>query len=856
MNNRLSAIDKIDALANVKSASKAVDSLIGYNYGGYIPSGDLGRDEYGAAAAYAVIVEIFAAIAVWETYLDGITWIVKDKATGKEIGRTDIRDYPLAERGGKWIASIRRFEQNYHHSLWKSLAFSDWLYGNSYLAMLPADKQLHPNKQLWAGIKWLNPLNVSSQEYNGRIQYYSYMGMDDDVAMHIPLEQMAYRINRRNAFDDNLGYSGVLAAMDAINLSRNAVRAFKNFFSNGMQLGGVISPTGENTWSDRELENARREWANNHKGAANAGRWAVLPKRAEITPFGQEDASSNFSVTKDLRNTIYAAMSVFPQLAGDPSDATYDNAKDIKRQWWEMLANPYAKDIAGYHTNVVIPKLEPDANVYIEPDLSPYETEEPDIISQDVNAGIIDISKAQQKRGYAVDNDLRDIYMVNGRPMSKSVIIQLANTMPASEAQGFAQADKYEAETAQIESAPTPSVVQLPDGGTIEDAVGNEQAIEAALNAEIMRGSSKAEFASYTLNGVTCQATGRRSSSRDDKKYERTVRYNGDERTVHYGDPNMEMQRDNDEARDNFLSRHDCDSKKDPFAAGFWACYDWKNTDEKSAKPLDCDCDEHEHSHDLPSLVDYSDIAELDELAAWRKFINNGKAHKRPFEQKALRGDIGDSIQAAIESKDKQIILDAFKNAQERIETRIKAIQATRLDFENDFTELLERARAERMGRVQWSSAMRSIIRRYGNRAYLDGMADGGIEDEPSEDDKIEINRLIGESSKYVTELGNVLYRGDGITDAVADTKAAMWYNKTVAGFYQAGLISADANGLYEWRYGSTEHCSDCLRLNGQRHRLKGWKANYMPQSSLLECQGYNCACQLIKVRGRARGKY
>lgn len=52
---------------------------------------------------------------------------------------------------------------------------------------------------------------------------------------------------------------------------------------------------------------------------------------------------------------------------------------------------------------------------------------------------------------------------------------------------------------------------------------------------------------------------------------------------MHYGDPNMEMQRDRPDRREAFLTRHSCDTKKDPFASGFWSCYDWQNTDEKSA---------------------------------------------------------------------------------------------------------------------------------------------------------------------------------------------------------------------------------------------------------------------------------
>lgn len=91
------------------------------------------------------------------------------------------------------------------------------------------------------------------------------------------------------------------------------------------------------------------------------------------------------------------------------------------------------------------------------------------------------------------------------------------------------------------------------------------------------------EFKRYTYNGVSVQATRRRSSTRDDKKYMRTVMIDGKERLVHYGDPDMPMQRDNKERRANFLSRHSCSEKKDPSKPGFWACYDWKNTAEESA---------------------------------------------------------------------------------------------------------------------------------------------------------------------------------------------------------------------------------------------------------------------------------
>jgi len=93
----------------------------------------------------------------------------------------------------------------------------------------------------------------------------------------------------------------------------------------------------------------------------------------------------------------------------------------------------------------------------------------------------------------------------------------------------------------------------------------------------------------YTYNGVKCRATTRRPSSRADKKYMRTVEYQGSTRLVHYGDPDMPMRRANDAARANFLSRHNCAAKRDPFAPGFWACLDWARTSEKGLTVTEAD---------------------------------------------------------------------------------------------------------------------------------------------------------------------------------------------------------------------------------------------------------------------------
>ena len=46
---------------------------------------------------------------------------------------------------------------------------------------------------------------------------------------------------------------------------------------------------------------------------------------------------------------------------------------------------------------------------------------------------------------------------------------------------------------------------------------------------------------------------------------------------VRFGDPNMEIRRDDPEARKNFRSRHNCDQKKDKTTPGYWSCKMWES---------------------------------------------------------------------------------------------------------------------------------------------------------------------------------------------------------------------------------------------------------------------------------------
>jgi hypothetical protein len=50
---------------------------------------------------------------------------------------------------------------------------------------------------------------------------------------------------------------------------------------------------------------------------------------------------------------------------------------------------------------------------------------------------------------------------------------------------------------------------------------------------------------------------------------------NGNVVKVRFGDPNMEIKRDNPERRKNFRARHNCSSAKDKTTPKYWSCAAW-----------------------------------------------------------------------------------------------------------------------------------------------------------------------------------------------------------------------------------------------------------------------------------------
>lgn len=67
-----------------------------------------------------------------------------------------------------------------------------------------------------------------------------------------------------------------------------------------------------------------------------------------------------------------------------------------------------------------------------------------------------------------------------------------------------------------------------------------------------------------------------RLPSGSSKKFGVYVKDGDKVKKVTFGDPDMEIKRDDDEARKSFRARHNCDDKKDKTTAGYWSCWQWR----------------------------------------------------------------------------------------------------------------------------------------------------------------------------------------------------------------------------------------------------------------------------------------
>lgn len=201
-------------------------------------------------------------------------------------------------------------------------------------------------KQLW----WMKSDRVKvvpdPQNY---IKGYLYEGSTGELIPFAPSEVIWFRYP--NPLDEMAGLSPVAAARLAADTSSAMMKSNRNLFSNGMQMGGLVTPAKDRTtFSPEQADDLEKKLEQRFKGVDKAHKWGVLRFDAQVQQMSvtPEDAQFIAGLNMTFRQ-VCRAYGVPSPLLYDLEHATLANLRELQLTLWQDTLVPdaqfYAADI-------------------------------------------------------------------------------------------------------------------------------------------------------------------------------------------------------------------------------------------------------------------------------------------------------------------------------------------------------------------------------------------------------------------------------------------------------------------------------------------------------------------------------
>lgn len=142
-------------------------------------------------------------------------------------------------------------------------------------------------------------------------------------------------------------------------------------------------------------------------------------------------------------------------------------------------------------------------------------------------------------------------------------------------------------------------------------------------------------------------------------------------------------------------------------------------------------------------------------------------------------------------------------------------------------------------------AARNAIIAAYLLGAGVDTYDDLSLDDREAIEKSVDIHEKSAES--LADDISAGVYNPEQNPNAVQskDSRLALWLLALSGVFAVSQLSGGEDDDLVGWQYGPTDHCEDCVRLNGQVHTRKAWReSGWHPRAFHLACHGYWCQCR------------
>jgi HK97 family phage portal protein len=317
------------------STSNPYEDTFGHDPTRYAPS-DFGNYEALSVAVYACVSKRAKSLAKLPPKL------YKISASGKKSEVTTGRCFALLQSVNPFWSWGRLIRMTVHARL---------LWGTSYwcLERGPGGKGL-PTEIWWARPDRMKVIPHPTDYIAG----YIYEAHGNTIPWH---KDEVIWLPKDNPVDEYSGLSPISAARMSIDLGQSALRSNKNIFDQGMQLGGVITPSDpEETFTPKQREDLEESFARRFKGGDKTHKWAVLGGDVKITPLGMSPQDAEFlGQMRWALNDVCRVFDIPPEMVGDHEHATYSNIEQAHEHFWGDTILSDAAEIAEGVTEQFLP---------------------------------------------------------------------------------------------------------------------------------------------------------------------------------------------------------------------------------------------------------------------------------------------------------------------------------------------------------------------------------------------------------------------------------------------------------------------------------------------------------------------
>lgn len=193
----------------------------------------------------------------------------------------------------------------------------------------------------------------------------------------------------------------------------------------------------------------------------------------------------------------------------------------------------------------------------------------------------------------------------------------------------------------------------------------------------------------------------------------------------------------------------------------------------------------------------------------------------------------------------------------------IKSIAQVVREYRDELTNIVYDVFNGRSDATDMRRAHKALLKSHAEPVYIEGMNEGGLKEEDfDEDDLAQIEEDVGDwLGKQIDEVNGfakdtaAAAKDKDLRHAILD-RLEMWVDslRTLGDMGKAYALKSEKG---EWRYGDTEHCDTCLKLNGKVHRVSWFlDRGYIPGengSETLDCKGFKCQCGIYSVKNGKR---